>query len=313
MEQKSATVFAQKCSRITRNPFFNFLRCFRSRPENQNKSAVVTAVEGATVWKKLPENERQPYVDMAIPYQSKCRSRSKSQSRQRGIRIRKASKRRATSRARGPAAKRRSRSRNATGGLKRMATRARSTTVRRSRKSVTVRSAILKTARRSYKSTSGRSRSKTVRRSRKTMNVRNPKPVRRRKTASGAGSTRRGRSKTVQHGRRRRTSQPRSRRTVTQPRGPRRKTTRKSAASVIKCEPCSALQSPTQPSMGSCRNPAMDNQAATKATVNFMNDGKFRFSCNELISSTGNTKLLESNVPSYQLRCEKQIPAVNES
>lgn len=306
MEQKSATVFAQKCSRITRNPFFNFLRCFRSHPENQNKSAVVTAVEGATVWKKLPESERQPYVEMAIPYQSKFRSRSKSRSRQRGVRIRKASKRRATSRTRGPAAKRRSKSRNATGGLKRVIKRARSTTVGRSRKPATVGSARLRTVRRSYKSTSGRSRSITVRRSRKTMNVCNPKPVRRRKTASGAKSTRRSRSKTVQYGRRRRTSQSRSRRTATQPRGPRRKTTRKSDTSVVKCEPCSALQSP---SMGSCKNLAMDNKAATKTVVNFMNDGKCQFSRNEQIRSAGNAIFLDSN----ELHCEEQIPAVNES
>lgn len=57
-----------KCGRKTNNPFFNFLRCYRTRPENMQKSAAEVSVRGAREWNKLDEDERKPFVEMALPF-----------------------------------------------------------------------------------------------------------------------------------------------------------------------------------------------------------------------------------------------------
>lgn len=55
----------KKCARsgkVTKNAFFNFLRCYRQKQENCGKRMSDIAVRGAKVWNCLPECQRAKYV-----------------------------------------------------------------------------------------------------------------------------------------------------------------------------------------------------------------------------------------------------------
>ncbi|XP_065203507.1 serine/arginine repetitive matrix protein 2-like [Planococcus citri] len=56
------------CGKKTNNPFFNFLRCYRTRADRQHRSAVENAVSGAREWNKMTEEQRKPFVEMAAPF-----------------------------------------------------------------------------------------------------------------------------------------------------------------------------------------------------------------------------------------------------
>lgn len=92
----------RKCSRITKNPFFNFLRCFRALPQNQFKPASKLARDGAKVWKRLAEDEREEYRKMAEPFLKHPRSRSGTPSGQPGTDTRRRKRRSGQRKARSP-------------------------------------------------------------------------------------------------------------------------------------------------------------------------------------------------------------------
>lgn len=73
-----------KCSRITKNPFFNFMRCYRAMTRNQCKPSRELTRAGAKAWKRLSEKERDVYRKMAEPYLKHPRSRSCTPSSQPG-------------------------------------------------------------------------------------------------------------------------------------------------------------------------------------------------------------------------------------
>lgn len=60
-----------KMGKITRNPFFNFLRCFRSR--HCGWSAKKVAIQGAKAWCKMSKSQRRVFYKLAKK-RSKCKS-----------------------------------------------------------------------------------------------------------------------------------------------------------------------------------------------------------------------------------------------
>lgn len=60
-----------KMGKITRNPFFNFLRCFRSR--HCGWSAKKVAIQGAKAWCKMSKSQRRVFYKLAKK-RSKCKT-----------------------------------------------------------------------------------------------------------------------------------------------------------------------------------------------------------------------------------------------
>ncbi len=186
------------CAKVTRNPFFNFLRCYRAQPNNRHKSAVQTAVEGAKVWKRLQPAQRTPFEEMAVPFlkpgvKRRARSTPARRPRRATRRTRSASRSRRRTRARTPArskagSTRRSRGRSrAKSPARRVARRTRSVAKRRARSLTTARRGR-KLAARTVRRRGARARSRARSRSRSRAKS---APARRRQARRSRSRTRR--------------------------------------------------------------------------------------------------------------------------
>lgn len=154
MDDKTNVAGSERCGKKTNNPFFNFLRCYRTRADRQHKSAMENAVQGAREWNRMNEEQRKPFVEMAKPF---LKPESELKFPRRSTVGRKVRRRR------------RSRARS---GVK-MARRGRRSTARSRSTRRTVKSRA--TSRRRRTATSRRRRATTSRTRRKTMTKRRPR------------------------------------------------------------------------------------------------------------------------------------------
>lgn len=62
--QRTTNVLGSTQSRITRNPFLNYLRDFR-KSNNQKLNMTELAKRAATRWRSMTQNEKSPYVQLS--------------------------------------------------------------------------------------------------------------------------------------------------------------------------------------------------------------------------------------------------------
>ncbi|KAF2886943.1 hypothetical protein ILUMI_19230 [Ignelater luminosus] len=67
-----------KAGKITRNPFFNFLREYRSK--NCGMTVIALAKAAGAIWRKMDATQREPYCKLAqsAPKTPRCRRRHKN-------------------------------------------------------------------------------------------------------------------------------------------------------------------------------------------------------------------------------------------
>ncbi|EFA02042.1 hypothetical protein TcasGA2_TC007670 [Tribolium castaneum] len=97
MEKKSQSKIAKKDStpegKKTRNPFLNFLQEFRQKNKGMPNREVIS--RGSEAWRKMSENEKAPYYEMAKRAPKKRKRRG---GRRRGRRMASRSRQRSGSR-----------------------------------------------------------------------------------------------------------------------------------------------------------------------------------------------------------------------
>ncbi len=54
------------CAKTSVNPFFNFLRLYRTLPEAQGKSVPQLAIDGARIWRAMKSEEKAPFRSVAL-------------------------------------------------------------------------------------------------------------------------------------------------------------------------------------------------------------------------------------------------------
>lgn len=247
---------AKTCSKVTKNPFFNFLRCYRAQAMNQHRTAVETAVQGAKIWQKLSAKQREPFEKLAEPL---LKPGVKRRPRASATRRRRASRGRAgRSRTRAARASRsRSRTRRAAAGRKRSATRRRRSTARR-------RSAAPK-GRKPAARSSRRSRSRSVARKRVSASRRRAGSAARRTTAVGRQRTGRKRSRSRRSRSRTRGAPAKRARRATKARSASRKRGRPAGTRARRAQPVK-LEAFTSPAgCDVCPKPAVADDAHSAA------------------------------------------------
>lgn len=60
------TVRKHVCLKTSINPFFNLLRLYRQLPESNGKSACLSAMEGACIWRAMTPTEKCPFQKIAL-------------------------------------------------------------------------------------------------------------------------------------------------------------------------------------------------------------------------------------------------------